>query len=376
MGLKFGFSENIGTELNQVHQVMIAAYDSSFYAVDSARAREMERILRAIKKTNISLGGNNLESGFDRMCYDIAEKSLRTLQLAPGSNVLSAKYLFMNAHQRSREFSQGLGVDDIVEAELSTVLQSIQSLGTGDKDYKIDISGYTTGREKGNLEGSAQKLMENVTEGAMKSVLDRLQNTNFKKKAYKNLSAKIKDTEAKSIKTDVISFGAEVTANLKPEWEQFSVFQDARFTVKNYIFNKDSKKADANAIRVNFGATNPYKSVMAQLGYLGFSTEQSKHIFFHSINSWLKSSSKAVEIHIPHLRFAYELQGSGLYDTDGMSISGADFLIINNPTDYEGIYVRSTKELIAKTLRSEIQSAEPFTSGSTILYSDIIKGNI
>ena len=59
-----------------------------------------------------------------------------------------------------------------------------------------------------------------------------------------------------------------------------------------------------------------------------------------------------------------------------MSISGADFLIVNDPTNYDGIYVRSTKQMIANALKNNIQNPQPFTSMQYILYSDIINGTI
>ena len=35
------------------------------------------------------------------------------------------------------------------------------------------------------------------------------------------------------------------------------------------------------------------------MDYLGYSYEEGRHIFFHSLNSWLQRKTKAVEVHIP-----------------------------------------------------------------------------
>ena len=53
----------------------------------------------------------------------------------------------------------------------------------------------------------------------------------------------------------------------------------------------------------------------------------------------------------PHLRFTYELEGNGLYDENGVTISGAYFLIVNYPIS-KNIYVRITKAIIANILRN------------------------
>lgn len=373
MGVRFGFGENIQYELNQVHAIMAQAYDFRAYQDDVKRAAQMETILRKIKSMRVTQDKdqNNIESVLDEQCYDIAKKAFSNLKTISRDD-LKAKRLFMTTHGTGYELGKQMGVDDIVEAELSSVIQSIQALAFSNNVEidNLDFLSNTTGRVKGNLIDDAQKLMENITEDAVQGVINKINNTNFRNKPYIKLVAKLKDTQAKSIKTDVISFNADLVAELDPAWDQFSVFAGANFTVKNYI----SKRKNDVAVQIHFGESNPYKSIMAQLTYLGFSVPQSKRIFYHSLNSWLNSKAKSVEIHIPHIRFAYELQGNGLYDADGDPISGADFLIVNDPIS-ENIYVRSTKAMVAAALRRELQDPAPFTSSQYILYGDLVDNN-
>ena len=373
MGVKIGFDKDIRFELNQVHAIMARAYDFRAYQNDVERAAQMETILRKIKSMRVTQdkNQNNIESVLDYQCYQIAEEAFSNLKTISKDN-LKAKRLFMTTHGTGYELGKQMGVDDIVEAELSSVIQSIQALAFSNKIEidNFDFLSNTTGRIKGNLVDDAQKLMENITEDAVQGVANKINNTNFRNKPYKKLVAKLKDTQAKSIKTDVISFNADLVAELDPVWDQFSVFAGANFTVKNYI----SKRKNDIAIQIHFGESNPYKSIMAQLTYLGFNVPQSKHIFYHSLNSWLDSKAKSVEIHIPHIRFAYELQGNGLYDANGDPISGADFLIVNDPIS-ENIYVRSTKAMVAAALRRELRDPAPFTSSQYILYGDLVNNN-
>lgn len=373
MGVKIGFDKDIRFELNQVHAIMARAYDFRAYQNDIERAAQMETILRKIKSMRVTQdkNQNNIESVLDDQCYQVAEEAFSNLKTISKDN-LKAKRLFMTTHGTGYELGKQMGVDDIVEAELSSVIQSIQALAFSNKIEidNLDFLSNTTGRMKGNLVDDAQKLMENITEDAVQGVANKINNTNFRNKPYKKLTAKLKDTQAKSIKTDVISFNADLVAELDPVWDQFSVFAGANFTVKNYI----SKRKNDIAVQIHFGESNPYKSIMAQLTYLGFGVPQSKHIFYHSLNSWLDSKAKSVEIHIPHIRFAYELQGNGLYDANGDPISGADFLIVNDPIS-ENIYVRSTKAMVAAALRRELRDPAPFTSSQYILYGDLVNNN-
>ena len=363
---------NMAQELSQVHDKMIAAYDKRQYSTDVQRAQQMENILRKLKATKITddNNSNNLESIFDQQCYQIADMALKNIQTVSNSDKLHAKRLFATTHSAGYELGKSMDVDDIVEAELASVLQSIQSLGLSDIEINnLDFLSNTTGRIKGNLATEGQKLISNITGEIVEETVNKIQNTNFRNKSYQKIAARLKDTQAKSIKTDVQSFNVELVADLKPEWEQFSVFAGANFTIKNYL----SKRKDGRAIQIHLGETNPYKSVLAQLDYLGYPYEEGRHIFFHSLNSWLQRRTKAVEVHIPHIRFAYELQGNGLYDEDGASLSGADFLIVNDPIS-ENIYVRSTKALIAHALQKSDQDPEPFTSNQYILYTDLMNG--
>ena len=100
MGAKFDFG-NAAQELKQVHAMMAMAYNDNNYAADVVKAKQMEAILRKLKHTNLAEengNSNNLESIFDEQCREIAERSLRMIQTASGSDKLYAKRLFMTTH--------------------------------------------------------------------------------------------------------------------------------------------------------------------------------------------------------------------------------------------------------------------------------------
>lgn len=122
------------------------------------------------------------------------------------------------------------------------------------------------------------------------------------------------------------------------------ILKGATFTVKNYSSNS-----------IHLGKTNPYRAIIATLGNLGYSFEDSLDIFYHGYNSYSYHSKKNnleyaqnVSRHINHLRASYELRGDGLYSSnnDFKKLSGADYIIYNNPSGE--IYVESTEYIINK----------------------------
>ena len=143
----------------------------------------------------------------DKQCYDIAKNAFNILYIVAGSDTLTAKKLFMTPHSRGYQASQRMNIDDIAEAELAPVINSIQSLAfSGKIDINSDFLSSTTGNIKGNLIDELQKLMNDTNYLELKQLIEKIQNINYRNKAYKKLVAKLKDIQAKSIKTDVKSF--------------------------------------------------------------------------------------------------------------------------------------------------------------------------
>ena len=95
-------------------------------------------------------------------------------------------------------------------------------------------------------------------------------------------------------------------------------------------------------------------------------------MFYHWLNSWLnntKSGTEAVEIHVPHLRFAYELEGNSLITKNGDLLS-ADFLIVNDPSS-NNIFVKSTKSIVGEILTGKDRIFNPFSRNINIKYSTV-----
>lgn len=355
--------------LADVHTNMIDTYNfNKTAAIDIDRAERMENILRKIKKINLNTNNNNnITSILDSQVLQITEQALSKMNVLLGSQNLTTKQLFSTVH--NQQVDKQLQVDDIFEVELSAVLSSLQSLATN-SDINISnndiISTYTTGRIQGTLEKTTMNMTEDIMDESLQRFVKRIEAQSFNNKAYKSLAASIKKAESRSIKTDIKSYELNITASLKPEWENlYSLFGNARFSVKNY---QTSNK------KIHLGNTNIYKSIIAQLMYLGYTAKDSKNMFYHFINSWVTRNTQAVAIHIPHLRFAYELEGGKLYDSEtGEEISTADFLIVNDPNS-ENIYVRSTKGIIADALTNTKAQENPFAKEIAINYNFLSKG--
>jgi hypothetical protein len=105
------------------------------------------------------------------------------------------------------------------------------------------------------------------------------------------------------------------------------------------------------------GNTNPFKAMYGALTDLGYDADSAVHIYSHSKMSYKKNANIISRNNdIFHLRFMYELTGSGLIDTETLvdaetrkPLGSVDFLIYNDPSS-DKIFVKSTKEMIAEIL--------------------------
>ena len=169
---------------------------------------------------------------------------------------------------------------------------------------------------------------------------------------------------ARAGKTDVTGYSKEIdiSADIKPEWRNFiKTFQGANFSVKNYSKGKNQV--------IHLGNTNYFKAMYGVLSSLSFDSNKAVHIYAHTRTSYLFKQSAYTDegqAHIIHIRFVYELAGSGLYDENMQKLDEVDFFIYNVPNN-NNIFVRSVKEMIA-----QVQDYVQFPSIGNPWNSDIV----
>lgn len=348
----FNKKHNINSELNEVHGRMISKYKMKQQAsIDIMKAKQMETYLRAFK----AIGNQHNDKISSVFQNELEAQAMREIAAEVGNALGIGSYsLFRNEHRWYLDSQSRWGADDVFEAELSTLL---------------DMALEKASNNKISISESGSQLIGNMAGNISKEFLQILSENGSRIIQSTTMPSKLIDTpQFRSGKVDVTGYQGnfDITANILPEWQNFiQLFTGAKFTVKNY-----SSKSSSEVIHL--GKSNIMKSILGALDELQYSTDNALHIYYHSINSYNKKKNEKVGSHILHLRFAYELTGGGLYDSQGNRLDAADFFIYNDPAS-NNIWVRSTKDMINNAmdyLNSSI--GNPITSGVVILKQSFI----
>lgn len=376
------------TELNLVHKRMDNTYRNKLDATIQSeidQAEEIEKLLRMIKTNSYKKEKTTKEKqekynfigdALLSQAQDIWEKSAEFLNNMPGSKGFGDT-LFRNYHKPTRSFALQHSADDIAEIELAAVISAIENYanvgGKKENFIPINLDGKLTGKVTGTIKGVDILTESKWQEHTIKSIereIKKLTEKDAKKiKELRKIQTAIRKegSFSRSGKADVIA-DIIITAEVdNPFVELAKLFKGKRFTVKNYIAKGGTFDQD-----IGLGHSDPYKAIVGQLQSLGYSYKESTHMFYHWLHSWLnntRSGAEAVEIHVPHLRFAYELEGNSLRSKEGDLLS-ADFLIVNDPSS-EHIFVKSTKSIIGEILTGENRVSNPYSRNIDIKYSTV-----
>ena len=335
---------SIYEEMRQVHNTMLAKYNLTKEAMpDIARAKIMTKYLRAFKQIG-NKDGNHASPIQIPMEAEAIDEITKMVGEALGIGKQGGYSLFRMRHDWYLHKQKEWGVDDVFEAELNQLLNHALDKATG---------GLGIGGSGASVVGN---LSANISQEFMSSL-----GPYFSQKTQSETSESdvITKPEFRSGKVDVTSFTGEITSNVHPQWQEFvQVFKGARFTVKNYSSTSQTET-------IHLGNTNIAKSLLGSLDELNIAQDAAIHIFFHSL-AYAKRGNSLVGQHILHLRFAYELAGGGLRDSNNNRLDSADFFIYNDPAS-DNIYVRSTKEMIANAMNYMSNVKDPLRSNIVIL---------
>lgn len=360
--MDYNNDHSIFEELLEVHHHLDAKYDQYKKAsADEARAKKMEAYLRAFK----AMGNQHDDKITPQFQTELEAQAMQDLAEKVGKSLKIGKYsLFRNEHKWYLNSSQRWGADDVFEAELEKLLQIAGREATGTKTIKMGVG--LVGGQSGNINQAGLDAFVDIVQDISK---DSLQTMTENAQQAVNKAAKksrlITAPTFRSGKVDVTGYSADwvIGAEIKPEWEDFiKTFTGASFSVKNY-----SSRSQNEVIHI--GNSNPYKAIYSVLSDdLGYGAQESAHIYYHTVNFYAGpgAGKDIVGSHIVHLRFAYELTGNGLYDSEGNRIDGADFFIYNDPAS-NNIWVRSTKKMIAEIQDYIGAVNNPLDSGIVLL---------
>lgn len=315
--------------LQEVHSNMIERF--SIEHNDVQKAKKMQNYLQYFKKifSHPELYESNDETlqalGLDQQAIQLMRTRFQQI-LGVTSNY---NQIFKSEH---KWYKYRKDFDDIVEGELNALLQVIAEKATGIQN--INLGQKIVGSDSATIDIDA--LGQNLVD----KLVDSFQNTISQKQAtniVENISA-----QARSGKIDVMGYSKNliVGANINPKFKTFvDLFSGVNFSVKNY-------RSD-NKYQIHLGHTNIFKAMYGSLTDLGYEADSALHIYSHSLMSYKKQKNIISRNNdIFHLRFMYELTGSGLIDSvTKKPLNSVDFLIYNDPIS-DKIFVKSTKKMI------------------------------
>ena len=178
-------------------------------------------------------------------------------------------------------------------------------------------------------------------------------------------------------KIDVKGYEINITGNPTAELlEIYDLLKDATFTAKNYNSMTWDEKAKTyvEAIGRNtlsLGKTNVYRAIVGTLEDLGFNERTAVSAFWAGYNK-INNGDNYVSTHFHHLRYIYELIGSGI-KYNGVSFGTAKYLIFNDPSG--GIWVKSTAEILSDLLNSSNITSSGVFGGKIVISKDVIMKN-
>lgn len=309
-------------------------------------ALELQTILQEIKK--VAADFNNLNDSVIgqelRDQYQDLIKMAFNVQSQFHSGNLKANTLF----RRGSETKTIASADNIFEEDLAALLTAGEILG-GNEDIKIEyfLMGTKSTGTKATRHYNPKDMLDD------KNVEKLLQQ--LAEKEQKRVSTQVRDATGKvDINGRAITLSYSKDLPFKVE-RLMQLMKDATFSVKSYTskaWDIENKK-DWSEIGLTLGNSNLYKAVTGALSEVKMGHKQQNSFFFRGVNTILNNShgfGNITTTHFSHLRFIYELRGSGLLDENGL-IMPVKFLIYNDPSS-NAIYVKSTASIILEALDS------------------------
>lgn len=353
-------TEDFSIILNNIHKEIQQKMEQ---IKENDKAKEIESFLRQVKKTARQLKEVKTNSAIiNTINKDLSDLIQNTFyeQIQMHTRLKSATALFRREHSLE---TLNLA-DDIFEEELGYLIKAAAKMRGQNIDIKVILGGGSSASSN-----AIEKLTNNTEQEIIKLINTAMQNQ--AKNINKTNTSKIAKIQANTGKVDIsVPSSLHVTGEIQNDLitNFLSLIAGATFSLKNYSsFQKDIGKGSTknlNDIQIHLGNSNIYKAVTGALSEVLSDPRAQKRVFFRGMTvlaglSKPPDSATQQEIfeHFAHLKFIYELRGSGLIDKNGNS-KIADYIIWNDPNS-DNIAVRSTASLIkeywqdyAKTLGS------------------------
>ena len=249
------------------------------------------------------------------------------------------------------------------ERELASIYEAVwNEVG----EEKFDIDQVLIGSSRGNISFSgidnlADEIVESFGSKTYRVIQDEVNNTKLKQYYMPEVDGKI----------DVKGYSIRIKGNANSEMLKiYNLLKDATFSAKNYdsmTFDQKTKEfvTVAGHQTLTLGRSNIFRALYGTLSDLGYKERTILKAIFAGFNS-IKKGNEDVAQHFYHLRYIYELMGTGIV-YDGNSYGNVKFIIYNDP--HGGIYVRSTLDIIQDLMNELFEGTGKFKWDSQISLS-------
>ena len=334
--------------LHNTHNAMLAKMKRN---TSKKEALELQQILQEIKLVahdfdNVS---NSVIGQEMRDQYEELINLAFTFQSPFHNKNMKASTLFRREHGMKTVKE----ADDIFEEDLAAILAAGEFMGTGNQTIQIQhflFGGTSTGtkatsayKQKGFIDE------EELAEDLIKKLAE---------KENKRASSQIGKATGK---VDISGKGITLnyTKNIPFKVERLmTLMKDATVSAKNYksYSHRTGGYRDLSELGIHLGNSNLYKAVTGALSEVQMGWRQQTAFFYRGLNTIIHNShgyGDLARTHFSHLRFIYELRGSGLLDENGF-ILPVKYLIYNDPNS-DAIFVKDTASIIIEALESSMR---------------------
>ena len=345
-GVLYSKDKPYGEILEEVHRRMRLKMLKNQHKKE---ALELQTILQEIKKVYKDL--NNSEDSVIgseiRNQYEELINTAFSIQSQFHGSGFKASTLF----RRSNDTKTIAAADNIFEEDLAAILTAGEVMG-GNEDVNIECFLFGT-KGTGTRATRSYHPEELVDDKKVEDLLYQLA-----EKENRRASTQVRDAAGK-----IDISGKAVTLNYTKDLpfkvsRLMYLMKDATFSAKSYssrAWDIENKK-DWSEIGLHLGNSNLYKAVTGALSEVKMGWKQQNQFFFRGMNTILRNShglGNVAATHFSHLRFIYELRGSGLLDDNNL-VMPVKFLIYNDPSS-DAIYVKSTASIILEALDKSVR---------------------
>lgn len=343
-------TDNFTAIFNDIHQQV---REKMLRESQKEQAIEIQNILRQIKHTIKLLRSDTSSNIVNRVNAQLVALINQTFleqieeheSLNKATGLFNRSHFFKNEKTNKKWGVQSLsGYDDIFEEQLNYLLKAAAEM----KGINITVP-MGSGQEKATssaLKYLSKQMEQNILEITKKAAQNMKINVNKQKGV---IGQQIITTAGKiDLKTPYFQVSTDATDIIS---KLLKVFSNKTFTLKNYA-TYTSKLRSLDQIDIHLGNTNLYKAITGGLSQIFSDPSDQYTIYYRGMQILSGQSQKPdtanIEIinsHFAHLRFMYELRGTGLITNNNNAV--ADFIIWNDPSS-QNIVVRSTKDLVAR----------------------------